>query len=246
MKLRFIPPALPQTRPGPPRGEQWLHEPKLDGWRVQAHKDGRRVTLHTRRGLDCTRRFEIVAAAVASLPAVTAILDGEVVALDGEGKPDFVCLHHAERTRLVYHAFDLLHLDGVNVRDEPLVSRKELLALQLGRHRHPLVREVPGFDDGERLFAEAERRQLEGIVTGCALPLRPPLRLAEAQDPSLARDQPLAPRVVQGPGLKPTRTQRVDRSSLPPRLAALRRGCEARPRRANSPPDGGASGEPIL
>jgi hypothetical protein len=87
LPMRFILPALPQIRPTLPRGDVWLHEPKLDGWRVQAHKQDSGVALYSKRGLDLTARFRSIASAVAAMPALSVILDGEIVALAPEGRP---------------------------------------------------------------------------------------------------------------------------------------------------------------
>jgi bifunctional non-homologous end joining protein LigD len=164
-ELRFIPPAAPVGRATLPGGDSWLHEPKLDGWRIQAHKVGPRVTLMTRNGFECTRRFPAIAEALQSLPASSAILDGELVSIGEDGLPDFAALHRGDRTNLRLFGFDLLHLDGLDFRSDPLTNRKALLEAQLGLHQHPAIRIVEAFDDGDRLLAEAELMGLEGVVS---------------------------------------------------------------------------------
>jgi len=164
LPMRFIPPALPQTRPALPNGDAWLHEPKLDGWRLQAHKQGSGVTLCSKRGIDLTTRFRQIAYAVAAMPAVSVILDGEIVALDAEGRPDFLALHRG-RAPVVLYAFDVLRLDGLDLRELPLHERKVLLGVQVCRTASPMIRDVAGFDDGPALLAECERLHLEGVVS---------------------------------------------------------------------------------
>lgn len=83
--LPFIEPCIPREVRQPPKGEGWLHEPKLDGWRCQAVKMGAKVTLYSRHGHDLTKRFPTVAAAVAKLPAKTAVIDGEIVQFRASG-----------------------------------------------------------------------------------------------------------------------------------------------------------------
>jgi bifunctional non-homologous end joining protein LigD len=140
-------------------------EVKLDGWRVQAHRDGPRVALLTRNGHDCTRRFHAIAAAVAKLPATAIVLDGEVVALDEAGLPDFTALHRGTAAPLRFYAFDLLHLDGRDFGGDPLANRKALLDAHIAAHGSDLVKAVPAFTDGAALLAKAEEMHLEGVVS---------------------------------------------------------------------------------
>ena len=163
--LRFIPPAVPVAKLALPRGDAWLHEPKLDGWRLQAHKSKGLITLLTRGGFECTRRFPVIAAALQSLPASSLILDGEIVSIGDDGLPDFGALHRGGSSNLRVYCFDLLHLDGIDFRQDPLTNRKALLKGQLGLHKHPAVRLVEAFEDGERLLAKAESMGLEGVVS---------------------------------------------------------------------------------
>lgn len=161
----FIPPASPRATRSVPTGPEWLHEPKSDGWRAQVHKLGSRVAIFSKRGLDLTRQFPSIASAVATMSAASLVLDAELVALDGDGKPDFLALHRRRPLELRLFAFDVLHLDGLDVRDEPLDCRKALLATQISRHGHAAVRNVETFDDGRVLLQACERMGLEGIVS---------------------------------------------------------------------------------
>jgi bifunctional non-homologous end joining protein LigD len=128
----FIAPELALQSETPPAGEGWLHELKLDGYRMQARKDGDRVQLLTRTGLDWTHRMKAIAALVAALPVEKAILDGEVVVIAENGTTSFADLQAAfqegEKKPLTYFVFDLLHLNGHSLRGLPLGDRKKTLA----------------------------------------------------------------------------------------------------------------------
>ena len=123
-----MPPSLATLRTTAPSGAGWVHEIKFDGYRIQARLDRGKVRLLTRKGLDWTSKFPNVAAAVAELPARTALIDGEVVILDAGGVSSFSGLQAAlkagERDRFLYYVFDLLHLDGRDLTGLPLIERK--------------------------------------------------------------------------------------------------------------------------
>jgi bifunctional non-homologous end joining protein LigD len=132
---RFVEPELATLVERAPDPPGWVHEIKLDGYRAQLRKDGERVTALTRSGKDWTDRWRPVADAVAALPASRLMLDGEVVVLDAAGRPSFQALQDelaaGRGERLVYHVFDLLHLDGRDLTALPLVERKRLLRVLL-------------------------------------------------------------------------------------------------------------------
>jgi len=115
----FIPPQLSQPVEKPPSGPQWLHEIKLDGYRMAARIDNGRVQLLTRTGLDWTGKYPSAVAALANLNVKTAYLDGELCGVDEAGLPTFAHTQAAtdgeHEVRLVYYAFDLLHLDGWDI-----------------------------------------------------------------------------------------------------------------------------------
>jgi bifunctional non-homologous end joining protein LigD len=172
----FIPPQLamqtekPMEQPIDQAG--WLHELKLDGYRIQARKNGSEVQLFTRTGLDWTHRMKAISAEVASLAAESAILDGEVVVLERDGTTSFAKLQAAfregEKHTLTYFVFDLLHLNGHNLRNGELVARKALLARLLeGSHEeHPdiqLSEDISG--RGKDVFEKACQLHAEGIVS---------------------------------------------------------------------------------
>ena len=117
-------------------GEHWVHELKLDGYRVQAHIDkAGKTRLYTRSGLDWTHRMAAVAREVSKLAVEGAILDGEVVVLTADGQSSFAALQAAfeegAKHPLTYFVFDLLHLNGHNLRQQPLTERKGILSEML-------------------------------------------------------------------------------------------------------------------
>jgi ATP-dependent DNA ligase len=128
---QFVTPQLSQPVKKPPSGPQWLHEIKLDGYRMAARIDSGRVQLLTRTGLDWKDKYPSAIAALASLNVKTAYLDGELCGVDEAGLPTFAHTQAAtdgeHNVQLVYYAFDLLHLDGRNVSGLQLIERKALL-----------------------------------------------------------------------------------------------------------------------
>jgi bifunctional non-homologous end joining protein LigD len=149
----------------PPSGTAWLHEVKFDGWRIQAHKDGNRVALYTRN--DYALQFPTLSAAVLSIAARSAVIDGELVACDEDGAPDFRALQAQALAMpfLCIWAFDLLHLDGRDLRDRPLTVRKDMLQRLVHKTDDHALRFSETFDDGLKLLAAAEGMGLEGIVS---------------------------------------------------------------------------------
>jgi bifunctional non-homologous end joining protein LigD len=128
----FLPPQLASEATAAPEGTQWVHELKLDGYRIQAHIDkAGKVRLYTRSGLDWTHRMSSIAREVGKLSVQSAILDGEVVVLEANGQSSFALLQsnfeEGAKHPLNYFAFDLLHLNGHNLREQPLLERKGLL-----------------------------------------------------------------------------------------------------------------------
>ncbi|HET6880498.1 MAG TPA: DNA ligase D [Pirellulales bacterium] len=155
----------------PPEGPQWRHEIKFDGYRILCRLEGGKVRLITRGDQDWTSKMTTIAAAAAELPAESAILDGEVVALLPNGLSSFQALQNAfqanRQRELVYFAFDLVYLDGHDLRSAPLETRKAVLAELLGHNTsHGVIRYAEDIDgDGEKFFAEACRMGLEGIIS---------------------------------------------------------------------------------
>jgi bifunctional non-homologous end joining protein LigD len=176
----FIEPCLATLSARVPQGERWIHEVKFDGYRAQAGIEAGKATLLTRRGYDWTQRFATIATAVEGLHAETAVLDGEVVVLDARGVSDYHRLQEdlarGRTDRLIYYAFDLLYLDGFDLRGAPLTERKSALA-ELLRTSELLpdgardagtrcIRYSEHFEvEAAAVFEQACAMQLEGIVS---------------------------------------------------------------------------------
>jgi bifunctional non-homologous end joining protein LigD len=165
----FVKPQLALEATTPPDADGWLHELKLDGYRIQARKDGTKVQMLTRSGLDWTHRIPTVAQAVAALPVAKITLDGEVVVLGEDGTTNFADLQasfqEGASNPLTYFCFDLLHIDGRNPRDLALRQRKTLLADILDGQTG-IVRYSEHLDTGgEAMFHKACELHAEGIVS---------------------------------------------------------------------------------
>jgi bifunctional non-homologous end joining protein LigD len=167
---KFISPQLADETTTPPDGSAWLHEIKLDGYRIQARKSGERIELLTRKGLDWAHRMRPVANAIASLPVASITLDGEVVVLDDNGISSFAALQasfqNQERHPLTYFVFDLLHIEGHNPRNLPLRDRKALLADLLPRAPDDTLRLSEHIEgSGPTIFHHACELHTEGILS---------------------------------------------------------------------------------
>src|ERR1700741_4333486 len=131
----FIAPCLPTKTDKLPSGNLWLHEIKHDGFRVIARKDGDRVRLYSRPGNDMTRRFPQIVEAVARLRSRSCIIDGEAVACDDNGLASFERIRYRQHDGDVFlYAFDLIELNGDDMRRDPLEVRKATLASLLRRN----------------------------------------------------------------------------------------------------------------
>ncbi len=166
----FVEPMLAKLAANAPTGDRWLHEIKFDGYRLQARIEAGKVRLLTRSGLDWTAKFgpEVVTA-LATLPVKAAILDGELVVETGAGATSFSALQsdlsEGRSDRFVYYAFDLLHLDGHDLRKVGLIERKALLQQVLATAQ-PVLRYSEHFiETGEMVLRHACRLSLEGIVS---------------------------------------------------------------------------------
>lgn len=128
--LGFIEPMLAEQVDRVPRGNRWIHEIKFDGYRGQLHIANHDVRIYTRRGLDWTKRFRKVAHDADLIDAASAIIDGEIVVPGEDGKTDFATLQNSltgKADNFLMVAFDLLYLDGPDLRREPLRGRKAAL-----------------------------------------------------------------------------------------------------------------------
>jgi bifunctional non-homologous end joining protein LigD len=163
----FVPPCLPMKAPQPPSGALWLHEIKHDGFRVIARKDGARVKLYSRPGNDLTDRFSLIVEALAGLRSRSCIIDGEAVACDERGIAAFDLIRYCQNDACVFlYAFDLIELNGDDLRHDPLVVRKATLTSVLAKTAAGIrFNEHLEFDDGEAVFHHACRMGLEGIVS---------------------------------------------------------------------------------
>ena len=146
-----------------PSGEDWLYEVKWDGYRAIAYVGGGEATLVSRRGNDLTERFAKVARAIErAVRTPDCLLDGEVCALDEQGRSSFSVMQQGSGP-LVYYVFDVLEIDGEPTIDLPLTERRERLE-ELVDSRGGVVRLSDAFDDGEALFAAAQEQGLEGMI----------------------------------------------------------------------------------
>jgi bifunctional non-homologous end joining protein LigD len=173
----FVAPELCTPVERPPAAEGWCHEIKFDGYRVQLRVEDGEATLKTRKGLDWTGKFARIAKAAEALPDI--LIDGEIVALDRHGVPDFSALQAAisdgNTDALIFYAFDLLFADGEDLRLLPLHARKARLKQVLEARpkgngsRTNTIRYVEHFEtgalDGEAILQSACRLSLEGIVS---------------------------------------------------------------------------------
>jgi bifunctional non-homologous end joining protein LigD len=163
----FIEPCQPSKVARPPSGPLWVHEIKHDGYRLVVRRDGPRVRCFTRNGNDWADRFPAIVDAASRIKAQSFLIDGEAVINRDDGMPDF----HALRSRrggqeAVLFAFDLLEHDGNDLRDLPLIERKQQLAKLLGRARRYSIRFVEHLTgDGQTVFDHDCRMGLEGIVS---------------------------------------------------------------------------------
>jgi bifunctional non-homologous end joining protein LigD len=166
LPVGFVEPCLPTSAPRPPSGPLWLHEIKHDGFRVVARKSDKVVRLYSRPGNDLTHRFTLIVEALARLRVRSCIIDGEAVACGDNGIASFnrLCQWHHDADVFLW-AFDLIELNGDDLRQRRLEERKASLAkivitassgLQLNDHMQ---------GDGQAVFEQACKLGLEGIVS---------------------------------------------------------------------------------
>jgi bifunctional non-homologous end joining protein LigD len=164
--LRFEPPMLATLVRSLPEGPEWEYELKLDGYRLQAIKDQDKVRLYSRRGHDFTKKFARIAANVSKIKEASFILDGEAVAVDEQGKPSFQMLQNRTLLptgwSLAYYCFDLLHLNGHDLKTRPLRERRALLDNLLGKSGVLLSQSLPG--TLSQIMQAVKEHGLEGVV----------------------------------------------------------------------------------
>jgi ATP-dependent DNA ligase len=162
----FIEPCLPSPADRPPSGPGWIHEIKHDGFRLMVRRDAAGVRLLTRNGHDWSERFPLIAEAAGALKVRSFLIDGEAVACDGAGMPSFDRLRYRRGDGAVFlFAFDLLELNGDDLRREPIELRKRELAKLLRNARLGLQVNEHIAEPGDVVFRHACKLGLEGIVS---------------------------------------------------------------------------------
>ena len=166
----FIPPALATLQRAPPAGDRWVHEIKFDGYRLQARMKEGRGTLLTRSGLDWSSRFgQDIVDALKGLPVESAVIDGEMVVETSNGASDFSALQAdlsaGRNDRFVFYVFDLLYLDGYDLREEPLIKRKDILARIIEAAPNVIRYSAHFEEDGPLVLQHACRLSLEGVIS---------------------------------------------------------------------------------
>jgi len=165
----WIAPQLTQLVEAAPRGDQWLHEIKYDGYRMMARIDRGAVKLLTRTGLDWTHKYPAIAKAVAALAARQAYLDGELCGVGPDGITSFnivqLASDRADAAALVFFLFDLLHLDGEDLRPRPLIERNERLRTLLANAGPCLRYSDHVIGQGPAFYDQACGMHVEGIVS---------------------------------------------------------------------------------
>jgi bifunctional non-homologous end joining protein LigD len=161
MPMRPVEPMLATLAAALPRGEDWTYEVKFDGYRTIAIKSGKRVTLYSRNLKDVTRMYPSVAAAVATVKH-DVVLDGEVIALDEEGRPSFQALHHQSPSSIIYYVFDLLHIGDTDLARTPLAQRRKELERVLEGSRVLRSEALPGTP--EQIEQAVRSLKMEGVV----------------------------------------------------------------------------------
>jgi bifunctional non-homologous end joining protein LigD len=165
----FIEPELATLVDEAPHTDRYVHELKYDGYRLQAHKRDGEISLWTRSGLNWTHRFPSIAKGLKNLKASEAILDGEVISADEKGRANFsqlqADLSNSRYGRMVYFCFDLMWVDGQDIRSAPLIERKARLEKLLKRMKHPIHYSQHFEGDGTPLFDEVCKEKMEGIIS---------------------------------------------------------------------------------
>jgi ATP-dependent DNA ligase len=164
--LGIIEPCLPSPAKAPASGPGWIHEIKHDGFRIMARRGGAGVRLFSRNGHDFTSRFPLLAAAVTALPAHSFLIDGEAIVTDDDGLAVFDLIRRQRHgDAAVLCAFDLIELEGEDLRHSPIEHRKQKLS-RLVRTPHPGTVLNEHYDgDGEIVFKYACKLGCEGVVS---------------------------------------------------------------------------------
>src|SRR5215469_4989124 len=164
--LGIVEPCLPSPAKGPPSGPGWIHEIKHDGFRILARHNAAGIRLITRAGNDFSSRFPVIATAVAKLPVRSCLIDGEAIVCDENGLAVFELIRrHGTLASAVHVAFDLLELNGKDLRREPIERRKDQLAKLLKGAHLSLVLNEYFEEDGLSVYRAACQLGCEGIVS---------------------------------------------------------------------------------
>jgi bifunctional non-homologous end joining protein LigD len=162
----FVAPCLPTKTDKLPSGSEWLHEIKHDGFRVIARKTGAQVRLYCRPGNDLTYRFPLIVETLARLRSRCCIIDGEAVACDDDGVTSFNRVRYRRHDETIFlYAFDLIELNGDDLRRDPLEGRKATLEIILTKAGLGIRFNEHMEGDGETVFRHACKLGLEGIVS---------------------------------------------------------------------------------
>src|SRR5262245_18142329 len=166
LPVGFIAPCLPSKTDKLPSGSQWLHEIKHDGFRIIARETGAQVKLYSRPGNDLTNRFPLIVETLTRLRSRSYVIDGEAVACDDNGVTSFnrVRYRHHDESIFLY-AFDLIELNGDDLRPDPLKVRKATLEMILAKAGPGIQFNEHMEGDGETVFHHACKLGLEGIVS---------------------------------------------------------------------------------
>jgi len=172
-RVRFIEPQLPSLVEQPPEGKHWIHEIKHDGYRSMVVLERGKARVFTRNGHDWSDRYPSIVRAASNLRCQSAIIDGEAIVQDEYGRSDFESLQSAMKTRphsIILYAFDLLHLDGKDLRQHTLVQRREKLKALVGDSTESQIQFSDEFEgNGAAILKACFSEGLEGIVSKHAL-----------------------------------------------------------------------------
>lgn len=163
MERRFIKPSEPVEVPTPPESTDYENEIKWDGYRCQLHKNGADVTIYSRNG-KWMPRFKPMLEPLSRLPARSAIIDAEFVALNAKGLPDFRALHGGQSHSLACFCFDLLELNGKDLKPLPLEKRRAALHKLLSKAKIPELPFSESHVDANALLGQLDELGMEGIV----------------------------------------------------------------------------------
>jgi bifunctional non-homologous end joining protein LigD len=164
--LTLLSAPLPRPAKEPPAGDEWLHEIKHDGFRILARRNTSGVRLYTRNGYNFADRFPKIVEAIVSLPVQSCFIDGEAIVVDESGLSVFELIRYRQHDHAaVLCAFDLIELNGKDMRGSPIEERKHALANLLFRERNGIAFNQHYDGDGAMIYKQACAMGCEGIVS---------------------------------------------------------------------------------